>query len=152
MPSYGPEVLGPPPRDPAQKYWDPEVQTMDPEKLRALQEQRLRDLMRKVFDIPVPLFKDKLVAAGIAAPEDVKTVDDLRHIPLTVKQDLRDSESRGPALRASTASPTPGPRCGWAPRPGPRASPPSRCGPGATSGSSTSPRPASGGATATGPG
>ena len=31
MPSYGPEVLGPPPRDPAQKYWDPEVQTMDPE-------------------------------------------------------------------------------------------------------------------------
>ncbi|MGA2520118.1 MAG: hypothetical protein ABSG81_04785, partial [Acidimicrobiales bacterium] len=91
MPNYGPEILGPPPRDPAQQYWDPEVQTMDPERLRALQDERLSVLMRKIFDLPVPLFKDKLTAAGIGAPEDVKTVDDLRHVPLTVKQDLRDS-------------------------------------------------------------
>ena len=96
MPSYGPEVLGPPPRDPEQKYWDPEVQTMDPEKMRALQNERLGTLLRKIFDNPVPLFKDKLVAAGIGAPEDVKTVDDLRHVPLTVKQDLRDSEAADP--------------------------------------------------------
>ena len=34
MPSYGPEVLGPPQRDPEQQFWDPEIQTMDPEKLR----------------------------------------------------------------------------------------------------------------------
>src|ERR1700688_1437831 len=96
MPSYGPEVLGPPPRDPAQRYWDPEVQTMDPEKLRTLQNERLATLLRKVFDTPVPLFKEKLVAAGIGAPEDVRTGDDLRHVRLTMKQALRDSESAYP--------------------------------------------------------
>src|SRR5580704_10617856 len=64
--------------------------------MRMLQNERLGTLMRKVFDTPVPLFKDKLTAAGIGAPEDVKTVDDLRHVPLLVKQDLRDSESEHP--------------------------------------------------------
>ena len=96
MPSYGPEILGPPPRDPAQQFWDPEVQTMDPERRRDLQNERLGVLMRKIFDTPVPLFKRKLEAAGLGGPEDVKTVDDLRHVPLTVKQDLRDSEGEHP--------------------------------------------------------
>jgi len=96
MPTYGPEVLGPPPRDPAQQFWDPEIQTMDPERLRALQEERLQVLLRKIFDTPVPLFRRKLEGAGIKAPEDVKTLDDLRHVPLTMKQDLRDSEGENP--------------------------------------------------------
>jgi phenylacetate-CoA ligase len=96
MPSYGPEVIGPPPRDPAQKFWDPEVQAMDPERLRQLQNERLRVLMNKVFETPVPLFRDKLRAAGIGAPEDVKSVEDLSRVPLTVKQDLRDSEAEDP--------------------------------------------------------
>lgn len=96
MPNYGPEVLGPPPRDPAQQFWDPEIQTMDPEKLRALQEERLQVLLRKIFDTPVPLFRRKLEGAGIKAPEDVKTLGDLSHVPLTMKQDLRDSEGDNP--------------------------------------------------------
>lgn len=96
MPDYGPEVLGPPSRDDRHKFWDPAVQTMDPERLRELQNERLRELMRKIFEIPVPLFRDKLVAAGIGAAEDVKTVDDLSSVPLTVKQDLRDSETQSP--------------------------------------------------------
>lgn len=96
MPNYGPEVLGPPPRQPDQQFWDPEIQTMDPERLRALQEERLQVLVRKVFDTPVPLFKDKLEGAGITAPEDVKSLDALRHVPLTMKQDLRDSEAEAP--------------------------------------------------------
>jgi phenylacetate-CoA ligase len=96
MPNYGPEVIGPPPRDPNQQFWDPEIQTMDPEQLRALQDQRLQELLRKVFETPVPLFKRKLEGAGISGPQDVKTVDDLRHVPLTVKQDLRDSEAENP--------------------------------------------------------
>lgn len=96
MPSYGPEVIGPPPRDPEQKLWDPEVQTMDPELRRDLQNDRLRVLIRRVFDSPVPLFRDKLIAAGIGGPEDLKSVDDLDQVPLTVKQDLRDSEAEHP--------------------------------------------------------
>jgi len=96
MPSYGPEVFGPPPRPTSQKHWDPEIQTMDPEEMRALQEQRLGVMLGKVFDNPVPLFRDKLVAAGITSPADIKSLDDIRHIPLTVKQDLRDSEAEAP--------------------------------------------------------
>ena len=96
MPNYGPEVVGPPPRPTDQPHWDPEIQTMDPERMRALQEERLQTLLRKVFDTPVPLFRRKLEGAGIGAPEDVKSLDDLRHVPLTVKQDLRDSETATP--------------------------------------------------------
>jgi phenylacetate-CoA ligase len=96
MPWYGPEVLGPPPRDPGQKFWDPEVQTMDPERRRAIQDERLRAMVRAVFERPVPLFKRKLEAAGITSPADVRGVDDLVHVPTTVKQDLRDSEAAVP--------------------------------------------------------
>lgn len=96
MPSYGPEVLGPPPRDPQQRFWDPEIQTMDRERLRQLQNERLRELMRKVFDSPVRLFRDRLASVGVDAAEDVKTVEDLSRVPLTVKQDLRDSEAETP--------------------------------------------------------
>ncbi|HEY5251005.1 MAG TPA: hypothetical protein VIJ09_05065 [Acidimicrobiales bacterium] len=96
MPSYGPEVFGPPPRQTTDKYWDPEIQTMDPERMRALQEERLGAMLGKVFNHPVPLFRDKLIAAGITSPSDIKSLDDIRHIPLTVKQDLRDAEAEAP--------------------------------------------------------
>jgi phenylacetate-CoA ligase len=96
MPNYGPEVIGPPPRDPAQKFWDPEMQTMEPEARRKLQDERLREMLRKIFDNPVRLFRDKLTAAGVSGPDDVKGVDDLAQVPLTVKQELRDSEAQDP--------------------------------------------------------
>ena len=96
MPTYGPEVLGPPQRDPEQQFWDPAIQTMDPEKLQSLQEQRLRDLVQKVLDTPVPLFARKLAEGGVTSGQDLKSLDDLKHIPLTVKQDLRDSEGNNP--------------------------------------------------------
>ncbi len=96
MPDYGPEVLGPPPRDTEQKFWDPEIQTMDPERLHSLQLGRLQALLGKVLDNPVPLFKRKLESAGITSAKDIASVDNLRHVPLTVKQDLRDSEAEVP--------------------------------------------------------
>jgi phenylacetate-CoA ligase len=96
MPLNGPEVLGPAPRDPDQKFWDPEMQTMDRSRLRALQDERLHDMVRRVFERPVPMFRRKLESAGIAGPGDVTSIDDLERIPLTVKQDLRDSEAAAP--------------------------------------------------------
>jgi len=91
-----PDSLGPPPRDPDQPYWDPEMQTMDRERRRALQDDRVRALVRKVFDRPVPLFQRKLEEAGITRADDVAGVDDLARVPLTTKQDLRDSEAAVP--------------------------------------------------------
>ncbi len=96
MPTWDPGVLGPAPRDPAQAFWDPEAQTMDPEARRALQDERVRALIGRVFDVPVPLFRRRLESAGISSAGDVRGVDDLMSVPLTRKQDLRDSEAEVP--------------------------------------------------------
>jgi phenylacetate-CoA ligase len=96
MPARDPHVLGPAPRDPAQKFWDTEMQTLHPERRRALQGMRVRDLVRKALDRPVPLFRRALESAGITDPRDVAGVDDLERVPLTTKQDLRESEAAAP--------------------------------------------------------
>lgn len=98
MPRNGPEVLGPEPRDPDQTFWDPEMQTMDRDRLRALQDERVRTMVGRIWDNPVPLFKRKLEAAGIDSPAAIRGVDDLASVPLTVKQDLRDSEAAVPPV------------------------------------------------------
>ncbi len=98
MPESGPNVLAPAPRDPKQKFWDPEAQQMDPGRRRALQDERLRDMIRRIFEKPVPLLRRKLESAGVTGPDDVKGVDDLSRIPLSVKQDLRDSEAAHPPI------------------------------------------------------
>jgi phenylacetate-CoA ligase len=90
------ETLVPVPRDPAQKFWDPELQTLDPGERRRRQDAALRRLVRRVLETPVPLFRRKLEAAGVKHAEDVRGVDDLSRIPLTRKQDLRDSEAAAP--------------------------------------------------------
>src|SRR5271169_256146 len=92
-PPFGPETLGPLTRPDDQPLWDPGKQAMDPEQRRQLQDERLRTLIDKVLTVPVPLFADKLKEAGVTSSSDVKGVDDLWQIPLTVKQDLRDSEA-----------------------------------------------------------
>jgi phenylacetate-CoA ligase len=53
-------------------------------------------MVRKVFEVPVPLFRRKLGDAGVSGPDDIKGVDDLSRIPVTYKQDLRDSEAATP--------------------------------------------------------
>ena len=97
-PANSPELLGPAPRDPAQKFWDPSLQTMDPSRRRELQDDRLRTMVRRIFDAPVPLFRRKLASAGISSPEAVTGLDDLNAIPLTVKEDLRSSEQACPPV------------------------------------------------------
>lgn len=91
-------VAGAAPRDRGQAFWDPERQTMDPERRRALVDERVRQLVRRVLEVPVPLFQRKLEIAGIRSPEDIRTAADLVHIPPVVKQELRDSEAEHPPI------------------------------------------------------
>ena len=79
------------------KFYNPSIQTLPREDLRALQEERLRELILRVFDQPVPFFKQKLEGAGIG-PDDVKTLEDLRRVPRTTKDELRQSEVEHPPL------------------------------------------------------
>jgi len=73
--------------DPA-SFFDPGAETMDREALQALQFERLRQTLRNAHD-HVALHRERMDAAGIK-PEDVRTLDDLQHIPFTFKADLRD--------------------------------------------------------------
>lgn len=93
MATYDPRCLGPEPRDPDQAHWDPEMQTMPVEQRRQLQLERVRALLARVLDGQAPLFGRKLAEAGITDPSDIATLDDVARIPLTRKQDLRDSEA-----------------------------------------------------------
>lgn len=98
MVSYGAEVLGPPARDHAQQHWDPDAQTMPTEQLRDLQLVRLRELIDKVLARPTGLFRRKLDEAGITASHDITELSGINSIPITLKQDLRDSEAEYPPL------------------------------------------------------
>jgi phenylacetate-CoA ligase len=95
MPTYAGN-LGPAPRDPGQPFWDPEMQTMPREQLQALQLERLKALVEKVVETPVPLFARKLAEAGITSANDITELSDINRIPTTVKQELRDSEAAHP--------------------------------------------------------
>ncbi len=66
-----------------------EIETMPREALEALQLKRLQDVVERVYNL-VPFYKKKLDEAKVK-PEDIKTLDDLKRLPFTTKQDLRDN-------------------------------------------------------------
>ena len=65
------------------------AETMPRERLAALQLERLRATVRNAYD-NVPLHRRRLEHARIA-PDDVRSLDDVAHLPFTVKSDLRDA-------------------------------------------------------------
>jgi len=69
-------------------YFDAAVETMPREQLAELQLARLRETLRNAHD-RVALHRQRLDAAGIA-PDAVRSLDEVRHLPFTVKADLRD--------------------------------------------------------------
>ncbi len=69
--------------------YDTNAETMPREGLDALQLSRLKTTIERVY-ATVPLYKETFDKAGIT-PADIKSLDDLRRIPFTTKQDLRDN-------------------------------------------------------------
>ena len=72
----------------ADGYFDAAAETMPREQLAALQVKRLQTTLRNAWD-HVPLHRQRLTDAGMA-PQDLRSLDDVRHLPFTVKTDLRD--------------------------------------------------------------
>jgi phenylacetate-CoA ligase len=62
--------------------------TLPRPELERLQLERLRATIRRVTE-SVPFYREKLRAAGVTA-DDIRSVGDLRRLPFTTKQDLRD--------------------------------------------------------------
>ncbi|MCL2867460.1 MAG: phenylacetate--CoA ligase [Clostridia bacterium] len=69
-------------------YWNETMERMDRSSLRAIQDERLRDVVRRVYT-NVPFYRDRMQQAGLT-PADIRGVQDLHLLPYTVKQDLRD--------------------------------------------------------------
>jgi phenylacetate-CoA ligase len=76
-------------------YYDAAVQTMPLEAVRRLQGERLARQLDRVWSVPVPFFRRKLEAAGLARA-DVRSLDDLALVPTTRKAELRQSEDEHP--------------------------------------------------------
>ena len=74
-------------------YWNETIETMDTERLRALQDERLREQVRYTYD-RVPFYKKMFDDAG-AQPGDIRTAKDLEKLPFTSKTDLRDNYPYG---------------------------------------------------------
>jgi phenylacetate-CoA ligase len=69
--------------------WNKQYECMEREELLKLQGERLKSMVKRVYDT-VPFYRKKLAEMGIE-PGDITTIDDLKKLPFTTKQDLRDN-------------------------------------------------------------
>ena len=67
--------------------WDPEHECMSVSDLRELQLERLKKVVRKLWD-KVPYYHQKMQVVGVK-PSDIKTLEDIQKLPFTTKNDLR---------------------------------------------------------------
>jgi len=78
------------------EYLDPGIETMNPASVRQFQQQELARQLDYVF-ARSPFYQDKLKAAGIRR-EHLRTLGDLARVPLTTKEELRESQRAAPPL------------------------------------------------------
>ncbi|MFD7293666.1 phenylacetate--CoA ligase PaaK [Streptomyces sp. NPDC059897] len=69
--------------------WRDEGELLGADELRALQLERLRGTLRRVYE-RVPFYREAFDKAGVR-PEDCRTLADLGRFPFTTKADLRDN-------------------------------------------------------------
>ncbi len=72
---------------PQPAIWDPEFECMHVDALRALQLERLRKVVRRLRN-HVPYYRQKMQIVGVT-PSDIRTLEDIRKLPFTTKEDLR---------------------------------------------------------------
>ena len=69
------------------------IETMERKEMQALQLDRLQNIVRYAYE-RVPFYRNKFDSIGLK-PSDIKSLDDIRKIPYTVKSDLRDNYPYG---------------------------------------------------------
>lgn len=74
-------------------YFNEEIETLPRQALEALQLKRLQGMLERIC-ANVPFYRETFSKLGIT-PGDVKSLDDLRRMPFTLKQDMRDSYPYG---------------------------------------------------------
>jgi phenylacetate-CoA ligase len=74
-------------------YWQPESECMDREELEQLQLERLESTLSRVY-MNVPFYRKKFDEIKFN-PDDLRSLDDLRKLPFTTKNDLRENYPYG---------------------------------------------------------
>jgi phenylacetate-CoA ligase len=74
-------------------YWEPDKECISRDDLAQLQLERLQSTLCRVAS-HVPFYRKKFKELAIS-PEDISSLDDLRKLPFTTKQDLRDNYPYG---------------------------------------------------------
>jgi len=69
--------------------WNPQIESMPRRELKELQLSKLKKMMGYVYE-NVPFYRKKFDSIGLK-PESIKTLDDIKNIPFTSKDDLRDN-------------------------------------------------------------
>lgn len=83
--------------------YQPHIETMPRPRLAELRFERLRWQLRRCYDNS-PFHREKFDRAGVQ-PGDLRTLADLRHFPVTTKQELRDEQAAHPPLGRYTVAP-----------------------------------------------
>ena len=71
------------------RIWQPEFECMDRDHLRKLQLERLQSTVAYCYE-RVSHYRKKLDSMGVN-PDDIKRLEDVRKLPFTTKDDLRDN-------------------------------------------------------------
>ncbi len=75
------------------KYWNQTYECMSREEMTRVQNERLINTVKRIYH-NVPFYRDKMQKKGVE-PGDIKTIEDLKKLPFTYKQDLRDTYPYG---------------------------------------------------------
>jgi phenylacetate-CoA ligase len=70
------------------QYWNEKFEKMPRPDLEAWQLQRLKATVANA--LRTPFYRERLGKAGITGEDDIKSLEDLKRIPFTTKQDLRE--------------------------------------------------------------
>ncbi len=68
--------------------WNEHYESMDRDKLTALQSRRLIEQIQRVYE-KVPFYRRKMQEKGLT-PSDIKHISDITKLPFTTKDDMRE--------------------------------------------------------------
>ena len=74
-------------------YYQPEIETASYEEIRAIQNEKLVNQVKRVYE-NVEYYRKLMDEKGVT-PDDIKSVDDLHKLPFLTKADLRDAYPYG---------------------------------------------------------
>ena len=70
--------------------WNPDVEAAPRDRLEALQLERLRTTVGRMLEAVAPM-RERLQAAGVRSPDDIRSLADLQRLPFTTKEDLLEN-------------------------------------------------------------